>query len=632
MSRNYRVIPIATGQPDAGASTRWYQRAAQSLRDRPVVCACLLAAMTIAAYVPAVGGPFIFDDRLYVTGDERMHAPGGLGRIWTEVAGAEYRHQYCPLTTSLFWLQYQLWGLNPAGYHAVNLILHVANSLLLWTLLRRMRVPWSWLAAAIFALHPVHVPSVAWIAELKNVLSGFMFLSSLLAFGVAFELFDRGDSGPLPGRARALGYAAGLCLLALALLSKAASALVPVALLAAMWWRRGTPKGRDLRMLVPPFVMALAGALGAAWLEGSHAADGWAPPVSWPQRLVIAGRAAWFYAGKLIFPYPLSLVYPRWEVQAGSWWQWLAPLGVLAGLGAAWHARARMGRAPLAAAGYFVAAVVPVSLAHVAFNRYSFVADHWVYWASFGLVALAAGGAGAAAARAAPWARTALWGGAPIVLALLGGLTWQRAGLFDDPVALWTNAMRVSPASREVRYNLAVALQDDGRMEEAEAQYRAALALDPGDVLSRNNLGILLRARGEAALAIEQYELALRAAPRFLKAHVNLGEALQAEGRMDEAVARYEAALRIDPSSPEAHFNLAVALRAMNLPNRAILHYQAALARQPEWPEAHLNLGEALQSQGRLHEAIAHYREALRLDGTSAAAAHNLALALSDRR
>jgi tetratricopeptide (TPR) repeat protein len=620
------VIPVTSGPSGLGAAATWWHRAAQILRDRPGPGMCLLAALAIAAYAPAMGGPFVFDDRLYVTGDERMTSAGGLGRIWTEVAGADYRHQYCPLTTSVFWLQHQLWGLNPAGYHAVNLLLHVANALLLWTLLRRFGVRWAWFAGAVFALHPVHVPSVAWIAELKNVLSGFFFLASMLAFGVAFDLFDRPAAGALAARPRALWYAGGLALLAAALLSKAAAALAPAALLAALWWRRGALSPRDLRMLAPPVLLAGAWVLGAAWLEGSHAAEGWAPDLPWPERLVIAGRALIFYAGKLLWPHPLSLVYPRWDAAAASWWS-LAPLAVLAALLAAWRFRAFLGRAPLAVAAYFAAAVVPMSLARIGFHRYSFVADHWIYWASFGPIALAAGWAGTAAARSAA-ARTGLFAGAWAALALLGALTWQRAGLFASNVALWADAVGHSPASAEARYNFAVALQDEGRLEEAEAQYRSALAIDPADAMSRNNLGIVLRGRGADGLdeAIEQYEIAIRLEPRFVRAHVNLGEAIQAQGRLEEAMARYRTALGLDPRFPGAHFNLAVALRALDRPQEAITHYEAALAGRPDWPEAHLNLGEALQRLGRVDEAIVHYREALRLDAGFAAAAHNLAL------
>jgi hypothetical protein len=221
---------------------RWF-------RGSPLLCACILVALTVLSYGPALDGGFVFDDELYLTEDGRMRTLSGLGEIWTEVAGPDYRHQYYPLTSSVFWLQYRLWGDRATGYHLVNVLLHALNAVLLWRLLRLLQLPAAWLAAAVFAVHPVHVQSVAWISELKNVLSSAFFLSSMLLF-----VRSLGVAGPQPGR-RWTVYALGMALFVCALLSKTATSLLPAALLLVVWWKRGRVGARDLLALVPMVVL-----------------------------------------------------------------------------------------------------------------------------------------------------------------------------------------------------------------------------------------------------------------------------------------------------------------------------------------------------------------------------------------
>ncbi len=584
---------------------------AQKLRPSPRLAGLLLVLMTAVVYVPALDGAFVFDDHLYVTGDQRMASASGLWSIWTEVGGPEYRHQYYPITTSTFWLQYQLWGMNPVGYHIVNVLLHAINAVLLWRLLVRLRVPAAWLAAAVFAVHPVHVPSVAWIAELKNVLSTFFFLAAALCFVSFFE-----------GRRGSRVYWAGVGLFVAALLSKTATSLLPVGLGFVLWWKQGRLTRRDLTALAPLVLLGAGFALMTASLETQHRAHGEAFSHSWVERCLIAGRAVWFYAGKLVWPKTLSMIYPRWLIDAGTWWLYLFPAAAIAVGCLLWRVRHRIGRGPLAAVGYFVAATAPLAFANVAFTRYSYVADHWQYWASMGLITLLV------AAAATYTSRRALAVGGAVALVMLSVLTWQRAGVFSDGVTLWRDTVAKNPGSEEVRYNLAVALQAQGRLGEAEQEYREALRIAPEHPLARNNLGVTLRSQGRVDEAIAEYREALGVAPRFVKAHVNLGDALQMQGRVEEAVEHYLIALEIDPAFAGAHYNLAVARRAQGRIDEAVAHYEAVLRLDPDAVEAHVNLGEALQARGDRDAAIGHYRAALRLQPGYTAAEHNLAMAL----
>jgi hypothetical protein len=240
---------------------------------------------------------FVWDDDLRVTENATLRSLDGLRRIWLEVGANK---QYYPLVFSSFWVEYQLWGANPVGYHLVNLALHAAASVLFWRVLLALGVPGAWLAAAMFALHPVHVESVAWISERKNLLSGVLYLASALAWLRHAEADERGEP-----RASRL-YAASLALFLCALLAKTVACTLPAALLLTLWWKRGRVAGRDALTLLPFFALGIGLGLVTVWLERSEVgASGAAWDLSFPERFLIAGRAVWFYLGKLVWPAPL---------------------------------------------------------------------------------------------------------------------------------------------------------------------------------------------------------------------------------------------------------------------------------------------------------------------------------------
>jgi len=639
------------------------KHSSSTTRSRAVPVACLLLAITVVAYLPALEGGFVFDDGLYLTQDVRMESLAGLGEIWTQVGGPQYRHQYYPLTGTAFWLQRRLWGDNPFGYHFVNVLLHAANALLLWRLLWVLGIPGAWVAAAIFAVHPVNVQSVAWISELKNVLSTLFFLLSTLVF---VRFLGVADARPLPRETghRWRLYGLGLALFVCALASKTATCLLPVALGFILFWKRDRISRRDLAALAPLVLLGLAFVGLTVFLESHHYAHGEEFSQSFIERVLIAGRAVWFYAGKLLWPHPLSFIYPRWEIDAAVWWQYLYPLGVACVLGGLWVMRTRIGKAPLAAVAFFVVAVAPISFVNVAFTRMSYVADHWQYWASMGLITLAVavasrGGAVLLGARTRRWA---LAGTATIVVAVGSGLTWQRGRDYESSATLMSDTIAKNPQAWQAYYNLGVALAAEGRFEEATARYHEALRLKPDYAAARVNLGTVLQAQGNLQEAIDHYFEALKFKPNYALAHYNLGgafrslgqldeaivhyqrvvelsggsaathnnfgEVLQAGGRLDEAQAQYRLALEFDPDSALAHYNLAVSLRSRERLAEAIHHYRRALQAAPDAPEVHGNLGEALKRQGNLDEAVRHLRRALEIDPDVAAAHYNLAIVL----
>jgi tetratricopeptide (TPR) repeat protein len=607
----------------------WLERMGIGPRVPAIPAACLLIALTVLAYVPALDAGYVFDDSAYLTEDARMGAADGPWSIWTQIGGPDYQHQYYPLTSTAFWLQYRLWGDQPVGYHLVNVLLHALNAVLLWRLLRRVDLPAAWLAAAIFAVHPVHVQSVAWISELKNVLSGFFFLASAL---VMVQYFDP-ESREQTAWQRRLTYVAGLLLFVCALLSKTATCLLPAALALVLWWKRDRVGVRDLVALVPMVVLGAGFVSLTVFLESSYGgAQGEAFTQTWLERVLVAGRALWFYAGKLAWPGDLVFIYPRWAISTHAWWQYLFPISAVLAVAALWWWRARIGRGPVTAVAYFVVAVAPLSFVNVAFTRLSYVSDHWQYWASMGLIALAAG---AAAHAAGPWmrrpaGRSAAATAAVAVIALLAVRCWERCLVYESEKTLWTDTVARNPEAWVAHYNLGSVLSQEGRSNEAIRHYRRAALIKPDYPRVHNNLGIELRMQGRPGEAIRHFAEALRLAPGFTKAHVNLGSALMDLNRHEQANLHLRRALRIDPDFAGAHFNLGMSLHAQGRTDLAIAHLGHALRLDPGFATAHVKLGEVLRAEGAAGEAIDHFERAVALSPALLAAHYQLGVTLDE--
>ena len=618
----------------------------------------LIFCATVLAYLPALSGDFIWNDSDYVTAPA-LRPLAGLARIWTEPGATQ---QYYPLLHSFFWVQHRLWGDHPLGYHLVTLLLHAGSAVLFALVLRRLFASdragpdagIAWLAALLFALHPVHVESVAWITEQKNTLSLVFYL-------IAAAVYLRFDETRRPRT-----YVAALALFVLSLGCKTVTATLPAALLVIFWWKRGRLDWRrDVLPLLPWLALGAAAGLFSSWVEqtyvGAQGVDFSLPAIG---RALVAGRAIWFYAGKLVWPFGLNFVYPRWTVDAAVWWQWLFPLGVLA-VGAVLWALRRRTRGPLAALLFFVGSLFPVlGFVNLYGARYSWVWDHWQYLPDLGLLALIAAGLTAGWRRAALRLRGLGPGLVAVLAVLLGALTWAHCGMFhddqtlyrttlsrnpgcwlahnnlgliwsqmpgrlNDAIAEYEEALRLQPDSAEVHYDLGVAWASmPGKLNDAAVQFEEAVRLQPDFAAAHNNLGAAwAKMPGRLNDAIAQYETALQLKPDLAEAHNNLGDALaKTPGRLNDAVAQFEAALRLQPDYAAAHNNLGVALA--KTPGRlkdAIAEYETALRLQPNYVTAHYNLGRAWsETPGRLKDAIAEYEEALRLQPDYAPGWHNL--------
>jgi tetratricopeptide (TPR) repeat protein len=566
--------------------------------------AMIIVSLTLIAYVPAMRAGYIWDDDINVTNNRTLRTSDGLRKIWFE-PGAE-KLPYYPLVHTTFWLEYQLWELHPFGYHLVNVLLHATNSILLLFILSYLNVPGAWLAAALFALHPVHVESVAWITERKNVLSALFYLSSLLAY-LRFAELDRDVvDAHEPDKMRSLAsarsshrwrlYLLSLLLFFCALLSKTVTCSLPAAILLILWWKRDRITRGDVLALLPFFALGIVLALTTIWVEiYLIGAQGEAWNLSFLDRWLLAGRVLWFYAAKLIWPHRLTFIYPRWQIDPGIWWQFLFPLAAAAVIVILWSLKGRIGKGPLVAVLYFAGTMVPtLGFFNVYGMRFSFVADHWQYLPSIGLITLASAGIGAVLGRLGSRKRQIGFALCLCLLILFGTKVWRQSQIYQN----------------------------------AETVYRDTLAKNPNAWMAHNNLGELLHERGDLKTAMYHYSEALRIKPNYMMARLNMAEVLADQGRIEEAFPYGLEALRLRPDLPELHNSLAMIYAEQNKTDQAIYHLSQALKIRPDYAEAQANLGTILVSQGEYTEAMASFSRALAIAPEYAPAHNNMGVVL----
>jgi tetratricopeptide (TPR) repeat protein len=660
----------------------------------------LLVGLVFIAYARVFSAGFIWDDESHLTQNPCIIGPLGLKEIWTTA-----RAVYYPLVLTTFWAVHKLLGLAPWPYHLLNVLLHAGSAVLLWLVLRQLNVRGAWLGAALWTLHPVMVQSVAWVTELKNTQSCLYYLLSILCFlkwdaRPRITRTSRIEDATIQGRAvsrpsvrrvgdrRSLLFSLSLVFFVLATLSKPSVVMLPAVLALCIWWRTGRFHWRDVGALAP---FGLVSAVASVWtiLEQKFHAGAigieWAQ--TWPERLIIAGRAIWYYLAKLVWPHPLIFIYPRWAIDSSQLTAYLPLLAVLAGLLAFWLMRAEWSRAVFFAVAYFVISLFPVlGFFNVYFFRYSFVSDHFQYLASMGPLALAGAGIATLVGRfcEAPFESvfdTALHSSAKathrpralkkasvlglcgVLLLLLVFLTWRQTTVYHDLVTLYTatlarnrgcwmahynlgialnqrgdvddaithyrQAIELRPNYADAHYNLGRLLTQKGQLDDAVSHYEKVLEINPADAETYNNLGVTLFDGGRVDEAIVQYQKALTIRPGYADASCNLANALLSKGDLDGAITHYLACLALSPDQFEAQYNVASALLRKGRTDEAIAHYQKVVELRPENADAHANLGSAFLAKGRVRDAIAEYRNAIRISPENVAAQSNLAWLLA---
>jgi protein O-mannosyl-transferase len=590
-----------------------------------------LISVTMFAYLPVFRAGFVWDDDASLTNYSLIKASHGLFLFWFSTVPADY----WPVTATTLWMEWRIWGINPLGYHVTNLILHVSEALLLWATLRRLRVPGAYLAALIFAVHPVNVESVAWIAQRKNLMAMLFFLLSINFFlktdlWTASYREKRRRSGP--GR----WYWLSLLALTLGMLSKGSVAMLPVVLVGLML-SRNQSFWRSVVSTSPFFLIAGVFALVDIWFQAHHLSQT-VRHAGLLERFLGAGAIVWFYLSKALLPIDLNFAYPLWRIRPETvrWWLPLVGAGVLTFV--LWHLRNTRLRPILFAWGFFCVCLVPVmGFTDVYFMKYSLVADHYQHIAIIGIISLVA-----AAWRS--WNLTdcdSASGSLSLIAAvaivgLLATLTWRQCEKFKDPETLYRSVLDKNPASTLASGNLGEVLSHEKRYTEAIAILRTTIDKDPNLPEVHADLGNALEAIGDPADAAIEYSTALRLSPTIGGVHYLLGESFIKAGRLDEAVKEIRAELESYDAEEsmrsrkgtgetgtgwipgsmvyDAHINLGLALLELGRREEALKEFRWALAFNPLDLRVRNSLGLTLAGLGRAAEAIEAFQTVLKTD------------------
>ena len=599
---------------------------------------------------PAVHGGWLWDDNHYISENSLMGDPLGFLKVWVTRG---HLRDYCPLTSSVEWIQWQLWGNNTFGYHLTNVVLHLTGAFLLWRLLARLGLSHAWLGGLLFTVHPIMIESVAWVSELKNTLSLPLLLLSMLAW----LAWGKGGEQRF--------YLGSLALFVASLLAKPTGMMLPVIFLGHAWQMRGKLGWNDIKVTLPFFAAACV--LGFVALtppplppgsEGIH------PAWHLGSALATVGWSTLFMLGKCLLPVNLLPVYPSFAVTSPNVFDvlpWLA-LGGLAGL--LWLSRAQWSRVVLLSLGFFMINLVPIiGFIFMHYPDMEWSIDHLLYLPIIGLIAPVVAGLDYLDSRVSSLWRV-VW--RPLFAASVIVMAWgghAYAGWFASWESLWTNELRSQPGNRAALLNVASIFVDRNEFPKAIPYLQEALLLQPDDTEARFDLGLCLANTGQPEQAQEQYRQVIQQAPDFAKAYVslggmllkagditgaealyrqglqnapgdaalciNLGGLLMKQGRTAEVIDLYEKALESSPNLAQLQYDLGVALLGKGSITDAAEHLETAVKLDPTLVAAHENLGVALAQLGRLPEAIEQFQAVIQLNPKSVTARDNLVLALS---
>jgi len=601
-------------------------------RLRNVLLGFLLVVTVCLAYSRVWHAGFIWDDDDHLTNNPCIIGPLGFSHIWTSSAAVYY-----PLVLSSFWIQHAIWGLNPLPFHVVTVLLHAASAVLLWVVLQRLGVRGAWLGAALWALHPVQVESVAWITEQKNTQSCLLYLLSIYFF---LRWRNLCAATALSNSGRSFFYLLSLVSAALGILSKTSTVMLPIVLCLLWWWEERKWSWGWLMKLLPFFLISLGSGLWTVWEQKYHSgAIGGNWELDYVHRLIIAGKVPWFYLAKLIWPHPLVFIYPKWVNNPMQPMSWLPLIGLFISLFLLWSARSsRWGRASFLTATYFLVSLFPVmGFFNVYFFRYSYVGDHFQYLASIGPLSLAGAAITSGVGGLVQDRRWVLPFIASMILLSLGTLSWKQCRHYADAASIWRETLIWNPSCALANNNLGTILLHDGKVDESISHFKKAIEGEPTDPYGECNLGWALRQKLKFKDALLHFEKALGGDPFFLKCrpdfsagvHYNMGDTLLQLGQYDEAIGHFQADMALNPVVDFAEAGIAKALLAKGDEEGAIAHLRHLhLIKPDDGPTLH-TLGKLLYKRGQRTEGIAWLQASLKLQPNDTALLNDLAWMLA---
>jgi protein O-mannosyl-transferase len=567
----------------------------------------------VATYAPVVRYGFVnFDDPEYVSDNSVVQR--GISVAGLRWALGFHAANWHPLTWVSHMMDCRVFGVEAGGHHAVNVGLHVGAAVLLFLALARMTgAPWrSGVVAALFAVHPLRVESVAWISERKDVLGGFFWMLALLAYArYAERPTRRGYVGV------ALAFVAGL-------LAKPTVVTLPFALLLLDVWplRRPQPWVVLVREKVP--LVAVAALVSVVVYRAQHAGGAVTSFAALPlsARLLNALVSYGAYLWMTIWPEGLAVFYPAREIV--PLWQVALAATVLAAVTAIAWSRARRSPGLLVGWLWYLGTLVPVIGIIRAGDQA--MADRFTYLPHVGLFVMVVWGL----AETMP-APAVLPAAAVAAIATAIAVSVVQVGYWRDSLALFGHALAVTERNAVAHTNYGFALLEHGQTDRAFDHFREAVQIRPSYAKARLNYGFGLATIGRSDEAIAEYREAIRLAPEFVSAHYDLGLELAERGRFDEAIVEYREAARLDPENAKVRNNLGLALAHLDRVEEATAQYERALALDPRLAPAHNNLAVVLERLGREEEALTHYREAVRLIPADARGHYNLGSVLAGR-
>ena len=575
-----------------------------SLKDAFLGSVCI-AILVLCAYTPAISGQFIWDDDDLVSENLNLRSLEGLKNIWSDPNTSV---QYYPLTFSVFWVEHQLWGLNPAGFHLVNILIHIFNAILVWFLLRQLSVPGSFLAAIIFAVHPVHVESVAWISELKNVLSGLFYLLAVLAY----LKFNPLNSNKTASNAQWF-YRLSVFFFICALLSKTVTATLPVLIVLLIWWKKNKMElAQDVLPLVPFVCLGIAAGLFTAWIEKYHGnALGAEWSLSAMDRILIAGRAFWFYVSKIIWPQNLSFFYPRWQINSNELFGYLFPFTALGIMVVLLMGRKKWGRGVCFASLFFVITLFPaLGFFDIETMKYSFVADHYQYLASLGIIALIPGcvdGIFRKFKLENKKLKYIFWG---TILSILVFISFQQGQIYRNKIVLFSDVISKNPLSWAAYNYRGFAYLENGQYELAYHDFETTLKIKNDFGPAYTNRGIANMHLGKNKSALDDFQKAISINSEDDTAYYYVGSLHSNQGEYEAAIKNYTQGLEINSMIVNPHNTLLLYIARAKVYAKikrfdlAVDDFNKAIQTNPYDAQGFLGRGYVYQKTGNYEAAL----------------------------
>lgn len=570
-----------------------------------LISAVIFIIVVFFIYWPSMNGSFIWDDDAYITANPLITAKDGFSRIWYSF---DHPSQYFPMVYTVFKVEYNLWGFKSIGFHLVNVIIHIINTFLVWYVLSKLKIPGSWLAAIIFAIHPINVESVAWITELKNTMMMFFYLLSFMTW---FKVIDGEKNGLKMWGFYLLSFFLFIC----SLFSKTTACTLPV-IMGIVLWTKNIPVFRKQWLTIIPYIIfgIMMGAV-TIWWEQVRGASANVLTLNYVERFLVAGKALCFYIEKMFVPFNFMFSYPLWKIS------WLKPLHyvwiiLFSGfLFSIWFLRNKIGKGPCAALLFYAVTLLPVlGFISIYTFYYSYVADHYVYVACIGPFALFS------SLVVKKWHQSNLQIKRIItffvicIIILLSIQTWRQSHIYKNYDTLWADTLKKNPRSLLANANMGTLYQERGDIEQALKYYFKALEIYPDDYVMYYNVGSIFKVQGKLDEAVKCFERAIQILPTYATAHNNLANTLKLQGKTDEAIEHYKISIALQPKESKTYYNLANTYRIQGKNKEAITLYAKAAELEPSFVDARINLAYTLESNGQIKEAITQYQKVLDID------------------